>query len=570
MRAVTSFFAIFLCFLLTSCGLLPRYEGNAIINSKVTNLSKDVDRADIPIMPACVIALKDSPCFHPMFIGVGISGGGARAANFGLAAVNELYRLGIYDSVTALSSVSGGSLVAAAIAVRPIESEEDVSKLAEELRSDFLSSWVLHSLNPVNLIATTMSERNATSTLADVFDKKIFHGATYGDLSKFGPRNPLLYINASLTNPVITNGKLTTRGLNSQHGSLEGFTFTNEAFREMGSSLSALRIADAVAASGAYPGLFEPLTLQNFNAGIFGPANSEFLHITDGGASDNLGADALIRAYSEGLRRSQDMSCLLILIDAHVSNKGEQLGRKADTRVGPFDYMISSSLGSAFDALLNRRREDQLYELGIPLSSDHPHRFKEDVAISLKNYAFSGDGFSSVVGRSSQENNQFKVVGGKWIDKAQCAIWHISLDRLLELTDKGNGRRREAFFGEHSPNEYKGKSENEQRLIALDYFVNGIETNYKLALSGPGSCGVEEIQASLFEAARLLVAEDFDSLRKLTKWFEAHHRGDLAENIDEAIRIDSENGGRYVNVPTYRIVPPDFRSRLSSWVTCEN
>ena len=47
------------------------------------------------------------------FVGIAISGGGSRAANFGAAALQELSELGLVDAATMISSVSGGSLPAA-------------------------------------------------------------------------------------------------------------------------------------------------------------------------------------------------------------------------------------------------------------------------------------------------------------------------------------------------------------------------------------------------------------------------------------------------------------------------
>jgi hypothetical protein len=48
-----------------------------------------------------------------VFVGVAISGGGSRAANFGAAMLEELDALGLLDQATAISGVSGGSLPAA-------------------------------------------------------------------------------------------------------------------------------------------------------------------------------------------------------------------------------------------------------------------------------------------------------------------------------------------------------------------------------------------------------------------------------------------------------------------------
>ena len=47
------------------------------------------------------------------FIGLAISGGGSRAANFGSAVLWELDRLGILQHVQYISTVSGGSLAGA-------------------------------------------------------------------------------------------------------------------------------------------------------------------------------------------------------------------------------------------------------------------------------------------------------------------------------------------------------------------------------------------------------------------------------------------------------------------------
>src|SRR5204863_4300210 len=47
------------------------------------------------------------------FVGIAISGGGSRSANYSAAVMFELQRLGLLEKVDAISSVSGGSLTAA-------------------------------------------------------------------------------------------------------------------------------------------------------------------------------------------------------------------------------------------------------------------------------------------------------------------------------------------------------------------------------------------------------------------------------------------------------------------------
>ena len=114
-----------------------------------------------------------------MFIGVAVSGGGARAANFGLGVLTALTNLGLYSDVTAISSVSGGSLAAASFALAPPSTNEEFKKRAEVFRTDFLHQWILKSLKPTNMITTLASGRNATRSLADVFDQTAFEGARF-------------------------------------------------------------------------------------------------------------------------------------------------------------------------------------------------------------------------------------------------------------------------------------------------------------------------------------------------------------------------------------------------------
>src|SRR5690349_8668755 len=53
----------------------------------------------------------------PQFVGLAISGGGSRSANFGMAALAELDTLGVLQHVDAVSAVSGGSIPSAYFAL---------------------------------------------------------------------------------------------------------------------------------------------------------------------------------------------------------------------------------------------------------------------------------------------------------------------------------------------------------------------------------------------------------------------------------------------------------------------
>lgn len=559
--------------LLSGCASLHLDERNPHINVKAAGGDTSVPRAHYASRLGCATSTvaESDPCPHPMFVGVAISGGGLRAANFGLGVMSQLRHFGLFDEVTALSSVSGGSLAAAAVSLKPLTSEADFDVMASQLRRDYLSSWVYRSANPINFVPTLTSGKNATRILADVFDTGIYKGAVYGDLGERKPGKPSLYINSSHAHRFVGADSLTTRGLNSSEASLQGFTFTDAAFKEIGSDLNQLRLADAVAASAAYPGLFVPLALKNFNADsdIYHQASPKFLHLYDAGSSDNLGVDALIRAYSEILVGTQDLSCLLILVDAHVNDRGDLSGSLADTRSSMIDYVISPSIYRAFDSLLEQRREWQLDMLGVPLASDQSFRFNPNVNIPLKNYAFSGKGNSVGRGRHFAVDESPALTPDRSINHANCAVWHIGLDRLLELTKKGNPRKRNAFFQQAAADEYRDDSYRDNQLIRLDRFVNSIQTNYKLALNGPGRCDEVPIQNSLFEAARVLMTTDTDSSTKLVTWLKENHRENLSQNISDLLASKAmQDQKEQVQVPRYLVQEPNSSHPLASWINC--
>lgn len=58
---------------------------------------------------------KDVP---PVFVGLALSGGGSRAANFAMATMEQLEALGLMRHVTAISSTSGGGVAGAYYALR--------------------------------------------------------------------------------------------------------------------------------------------------------------------------------------------------------------------------------------------------------------------------------------------------------------------------------------------------------------------------------------------------------------------------------------------------------------------
>lgn len=559
----------FLCFL-ASCSIFPRVDTNGYANVIATeDNTQAVRRTNFP---QCAQHRAgddpEGPCDRRMFIGVAISGGGSRAANFSLGALWQLRRLGLLGDVTAISSVSGGSLTAAYVALFGLNSPPEFERAADALRQDFLSRWIWRSLNPGKMLSVATTHATATQTLAETFDDTLFHGKTFADLGPFSSYHPYLYINAALQNPVSSSSHLTTRGENSPSLDLQGFTFTSDAFNALQSNLAAYRIADAVAASGAYPGVFEPLVLRNYDEiqPNWQPP-SVYLHLSDGGTADNLGVDALIRSAAEFNASALDLvptqhACLLILIDAAVHDPAREPGAVADLRTGPLDSLVSSSLFTAFDLLLERRREDQLSALGFNGADDNGRSFQSAVNIPLGNYSYWDGGVRKARQRGV---NLPPLVGiGPLRTSMTCAVWHVSLEHLQDVTTGRTVFQRENFGPFHSAHE-KPVDGRESEIEKLDYFVNSVATSYKLTMTGKSTCSPDVIQDALFRASRVLVRDDVESLTQLANWLQENGRGDLSKSVLDNFML----GVPVARAPGYQI-HGENENAAPRWITCRS
>ncbi len=178
-------------------------------------------------------------------IGLSLSGGGMRAAAFGFGVLQALEgapgeSADVFDDLTFISSVSGGSLASAYVA---LYGREGLSHFRERvLLQDFERDLRVDLYSPTNLIRLFAGGLNDRSNLAARLDAEVFRGATFADLYK---RNkPDVWINAT---------DLYNR---------TPFPFTAPAFLALCSDLSALRVSEAVAASMAVPLLFAPVVLR--------------------------------------------------------------------------------------------------------------------------------------------------------------------------------------------------------------------------------------------------------------------------------------------------------------------
>lgn len=238
------------------------------------------------------------------------SGGGTRAAALSYGVLEELrdttfvfdgQEKRLLDEVDSISSVSGGSFTAAYYGLYGDRIFEDYEEVF--LRRNVQRTLIGSVLNPVNWLRMAFTKLNRTELAIDYYDRNIFHGSTFADIE--ARDGPYVAINA------------TDLGIG------ERFTFTQRSFNMLCSDRSNFSVARAVAASSAVPIAFKPVTLKNHDscqheepawvtAARENMGNNErlrtlvenydsyqdkekrrYIHLADGGITDNLGVRSL-------------------------------------------------------------------------------------------------------------------------------------------------------------------------------------------------------------------------------------------------------------------------------------
>ncbi len=324
------------------------------------------DGAEAPLrVPRADMTLWQSERQDKPFIGIALSGGGSRAAVFGWAVLQQLEAAGLLSEVEALSSVSGGSLAAGLYALRGHELQTDADWQAQQQRlsHDFLSDWLQRLIGPASWVRGAVQGLTRTQLMAEVFDDVLFGHATYADLGPPGPRRPALFVNAT---------RSTDRTVS------RAFVFDNADFEgRLGSRLDRFPLAQAVMASGAFPGVFGNVPLRNYRERLLHAGTGEPLavdlyeQVYDGGPADNLGVWTLIRRarerYQASVRHGPPLrGCLIIAIDAHAANDTRQLKMlDVDADEGLVDRLVKPTAWDSIDALLYANRVRTLQALNL-------------------------------------------------------------------------------------------------------------------------------------------------------------------------------------------------------------
>lgn len=240
-------------------------------------------------------------------IGLALSGGGVRATTFHLGVLARLAEDGLLESVTFISSVSGGSLAAGLVFQANDgdwpSSDEYRRAVLPTLRETLTTATVQWSFAWRSLALPWRLLRGRAYVLARVLESQ---WGISGSLDKL-PETPRWFINATC----YETGK-NWRFSRPRMGDYTSNYVVNPVFP----------IADAMAASAAVPGLIGPLVLvtaeHDWHAfqgdGKLEPAapKARRYDLWDGGVYDNLGLEALHKPNG-GLRNGVDF---LVVSDA--------------------------------------------------------------------------------------------------------------------------------------------------------------------------------------------------------------------------------------------------------------
>jgi len=254
-----------------------------------------------------LLPMLQQPRGEIVFI-MAFSGGGKRSAAFAHGVLRGLRQIpvvedgrsrSLLDELDYIASVSGGSFPAMHYGLYHDKSFETFP--SEFLKVDVNAFiWGTYLL-PWNWEWLVNPFYGTNDRMAEVYDRLMFHGATYADLLRQGL--PVISVNAT----DIANGI--------------SFSFTQPTFDLICSDLSSFPVARAVAASNGFPVLFSPITLTSHTPDCRGvrpptaareewaetsddlsrrallartanryldPERTKYVHLLDGGIADNL------------------------------------------------------------------------------------------------------------------------------------------------------------------------------------------------------------------------------------------------------------------------------------------
>ena len=356
---------------------------------------------------------------------VTFSGGGSRAVSLGYGVLEQFQQATIrptergdtlLQNIDVVYGVSGGSVLAAYLA---LEGQETIPKFKEFfLKKDFQKKVINEVFSLSNVPRLTSPQFGRSDLLQEQLNLALYHGKTFADLAQ-QRKGPFAVINAT----DMTAG--------------QKVSFTQDFFDWLCVDLNDIEIARAVAASSAVPLIFSPITLNNhagfchaeskkaflmqtqpgnhlllnnFNAmqkrlaRYQDSVEQPYLHLVDGGLTDNLGLASLLdmsnllsvrKLYAE-LKKSALRHVVVVSVNAqnertsHIDKSADVPGVRevVDTVINvPIDKATESTVqysqkfANQWNAYAKRQREAKIkvYFVNVSLKDLPEGQLKKDV-----------------------------------------------------------------------------------------------------------------------------------------------------------------------------------------------
>jgi len=252
--------------------------------------------------------------------------------------------------------------------------EWDKTSVLDLTRRNYLTRWIGNWFWPSNIARYWFTAYDRSDIMAQTLADNLYGTRVLGadlSLGELNPTRPYLLINAT------TAADQDAPGINAADEYAFGsvFTFTEQDFRDrINSDIGRYSLARAVMASSAFPLVFPSQTLQDHRAGALQTycqdnregelkcTNKQYLHVFDGGNSDNLGLKSIKRALfqMEVDGRLTHDRIIVLLVDAFTRPHGASR-LNPDPR-GPVGLLLDVNLSDAVDSLLQNNRNKLLGE----------------------------------------------------------------------------------------------------------------------------------------------------------------------------------------------------------------
>lgn len=413
-------------------------------------------------------------------IALSLSGGGYRAMLYHIGTLRRLNEAGLLAEIAVVSSVSGGSITAGMLAKAWDELEFGTRVLdaggperAERIEVSVAVNFEQKIAQPLMRLAGMTIDipavisgffpfGSAADVVANRYDEFLFGKIRIADLKEpegratepARPRRPVFIFNATS----LQTGELWQFRARAMGGPAVGWTHPGDT-----------RLAQAVAASSAFPPFLSPLYLRpatvepeewhDCRQVEYGHANDPRFHtrrtipddefaryreeifLTDGGVRDNLGMVAIEQINRRRIRGEKRA------LDELISDSGRAFGFHPD----PFANWLSQGLrvmsitSSEPDAL----RIDALIDRSISYTEDNEahcdlyrrekRRLKEEQggepSFRLKALCFGGDGAYWSVQREAPRHRYYEEPPARWIHRDDVGDLGKIATRLEELDE---------------------------------------------------------------------------------------------------------------------------------------